>query len=189
MRKAHPLDTVPVMRVRCLVFCTALMVPCMAQSPRAPNIEAQRAAMKKLDFLIGKWAGEARLLRGPGEPVVLIQTEEAQYKLDGLLLIVEGSGRAKEDGKLVLQALGVCSYDDESGSSRMRAFNDGRYLETEVKLLENGKGITWGFTSGQIRSSAVMRITEAGDWTEMHEITIGSQAPRKYMELTVKRQK
>jgi len=39
--------------------------------------------MKKLDFLIGKWAGEARLLRGPTESVELLQTEEAQYKLDG----------------------------------------------------------------------------------------------------------
>ena len=38
----------------------------------------------------------------------------------------------------------------------MRAFNDGRFLETELKLLESGKGITWGFALGQIRTSAVM---------------------------------
>jgi hypothetical protein len=44
-------------------------------------MEAQRAAMKRLGFLVGKWVGEARLLRGPGEPVVLVQTEEAQFKL------------------------------------------------------------------------------------------------------------
>ena len=60
----------------------------MAQQPRIPNIEAQRAAMKKLEFMVGKWAGEARLLRGPGDPVSLIETEEAQYKLDGLILAV-----------------------------------------------------------------------------------------------------
>jgi hypothetical protein len=177
------------MRPRNLIFCIALSVPCMAQLPRIPNLEAQRAAMKKLGFTVGKWAGEARLLRGPGEPVVLIQTEETQYKLDGLILVTEGVGRNKADGKLVLQALGIVSYDDESGTYRMRAFNDGRFLETEVKLMDDGKGITWGFVSGQIRTSAVMRITEAGDWTELHEITIGSQPPRKYMELTVSRQK
>jgi len=72
---------------------------------------------------------------------------------------------------------------------RMRAFNDGRFMETEVKLLENGKGITWGFAAGQIRTNSVMRISEKGDWTELTEITIGSQPPRKYMELTVSRQK
>ncbi len=145
--------------------------------------------MKKLDFLIGEWTGEARLLRGPGEPVLLTQTEEAQYKLDGLILLIEGVGRTKTDGKLVLQALGIGSYDDESGTYRMRAFNDGRFLETEVKLLDNGKGITWGFTVGEIKTNSVMRINEKGDWTELHEITIGSTPPRKFMELTVSPQK
>ena len=177
------------MQVKALIFCIAALVPSMAQPPRAPNIEAQRAAMKKLEFLIGKWAGEAHVLRGPGEPAVLAQTEEAQYKLDGLVLLIEGVGRSKVDGKLAIQALGVISYDDESRTYRMRAFNDGRFLETEVKLLDNGKGVTWGFTLGSIRTSSVMRIDEKGDWTELHEITIGSQPPRKFMELTVSPQK
>jgi hypothetical protein len=118
-----------------------------------------------------------------------MQTEEAQYKLDGLILLIEGVGRTKADGKLALQALGIVSYDDESGTYGMRAFNDGRFLETELKLLDNGKGITWGFALGQIRTSSVMRITEKGDWTELTEITVGSEPPKKYMELTVSRQK
>ncbi len=128
----------------------------MAQQPHIPNVEAQRAAMKKLEFLIGKWAGEARVLRGPGEPVLLVQTEEAQYKLDGLVLLIEGVGRPKADAQAAaLQALGIISYDDESGMYRMRAFNDGRFLETEIKLADNGKGIRWGFDAGEIRTSSV----------------------------------
>jgi hypothetical protein len=112
--------------MRAVVLCLVGLVPCMAQQSRVPDLEAQCAAMKKLGFLIGKWAGEARVLRGPGEPVVLIQTEEAQYKLDGLILLVEGVGRTKADGKAALQALGMMSYDDQRGTYRMRAFNDGR---------------------------------------------------------------
>jgi hypothetical protein len=150
-----------------------------------PDLDAQRGAMKKLDFLVGKWAGEARMLRGPGEPVVMVQTEEVQYKLGGLLLLIEGVGTA--EGKPALQALGIVSYDDETGTYHMRAFNDGRFLETEVKLID--KGFTWGFALGQYRTSSVMRIDEKGNWTELHEITIGTQAPRKYMELSVSRQK
>ena len=141
--------------------------------------------MRKLGFLIGKWAGEARIFRGPGEPQELIQTEEAQYKLDGLILLVEGVGRARSDGKPALQAFGVVSYDDQTGAYRMRAFNDGRFLETEVKLLDNGKGFTWGFTTGPIKTSSTMRINETGDWTELTEITIGTQPPRQYMEVKV----
>jgi hypothetical protein len=145
--------------------------------------------MKKLSFLVGKWSGEARILRGPGESVELAQTEEAQYKLDGLVLMIEGIGRSKSDGKLALQALGMISYDDEAGVYRMRAFNDGRYMETEVKLTDSGEGITWGFALGEIKTSSTLRINEKGDWTELTEITIGSQPPRKFMELQVSPQK
>jgi hypothetical protein len=161
----------------------------MAQQPRVPDVESQRSAMKKLSFLVGKWSGEARILRGLGEPLELVQTEEAQYKLDGLVLMIEGIGRNKTDEKVALQALGMVSYDDEAGTYHMRAYNDGRYLETELKLADNGKGITWGFVSGEIKTSSVLRIDEKGQWTESTEIMIGSQPPRKFMELKVSPQR
>jgi hypothetical protein len=50
--------------------------------------------MKRLGFLIGKWAGEARLFRGSVEQLELSQTEYAEYRLDGLILVIEGIGRA-----------------------------------------------------------------------------------------------
>ena len=144
--------------------------------------------MKKLGFLAGKWIGEARMVRGPGEPLVLVQTEEVQFRLDGLILEIEGIGRTKPDNKPVLQALGIISFDDEAGTYHMRAFNDGRFLETDVKLLEDGKSLAWGFALGSIRTSCVLRINEKGEWTELAEITIDSQPARKLLELTVKRQ-
>ena len=161
----------------------------MAQQLRMPDLESQRAAMKKLAFLVGKWSGEARLLRGSGEPVEMAQTEEAQYKLDGLILMIEGIGRTKQDGKAALQALGILSYDDATGTYQMRAYNDGRYLETEVRLRGDGRGLTWGFSFGEIKTSSVLRLTEEGDWTEAAEITIGSQPTRTLMELRVRREK
>src|SRR6516225_2017290 len=99
----------------------------MAHLLRVPDLTAQRAAMRKLGFLVGKWNGEARLLRGPGEWMNLHQSEEAQYKLDGLILVIEGVGRTKSDRHPVLQAFGVISFDDESATYRMHAFNDGRF--------------------------------------------------------------
>jgi hypothetical protein len=145
--------------------------------------------MKKLSFLVGEWVGEARVLRGPSEPTELVQTEEARYKLDGLILTIEGVGRMKSDGKPSLQALGVISYDDETKTYHMRAFNDGRFLETEIELLEEGKGMTWSFALGEIRTKSVMRNNDKDEWIELHEITIGSQPPKKLMEIVVHRQK
>jgi hypothetical protein len=114
----------------------------MAQTPRTPNVEAQRAAMKKLGFLVGEWSGEASALRGPGQFVELTQTESAQFKLDGLVLVIEGIGRTKADGKLSLQALGLVSFDDETGTYRMRAFNDGRWLGCRGSLQLSVGGVT-----------------------------------------------
>jgi hypothetical protein len=41
---------------------------------------------------------EARITRGAGETTELVQTEEAGYKLDGLILVIEGIGRTKWHG-------------------------------------------------------------------------------------------
>jgi hypothetical protein len=177
------------MRLSSALFGLALWSPCFAQAPRPPDVEAQRAAMKKLDFTVGKWSGEARLRQGPGEPLELIFTEDAQYKLDGLVLLVEGTGQRQSDGKAVVHALATVSYDEEKQAYHMRAYNDGRYMETDLKLIDGGEGFTWGFTFGRIKASYQMRINEKGEWTESAEAAIGDQAPRKFWELTVRRRK
>jgi hypothetical protein len=168
-------------------FLLTLNLVNMAQAPQTPNLEAQRAAMKRLDFLAGEWSGQASAARGPGVVVELEQSEAAQFKLDGLVLMIEGVGRTKSDGKLALQALGLISFDDASGAYRMRAYNDGRWLETEVNLLEDGKGLSWGFSLGEISTKSVLRINDKGEWTELAEITVGGRAPQKLMELVVRR--
>jgi len=145
--------------------------------------------MQKLAFLVGKWSGDAQLLRSATEFAELIQTEEAQYKLDGLILTIEGHGKTVSGGQTLLQAFGIISYDDDSGMYSMRAFNDGRFLETEVKLLEQGKGMTWGFTLGEIKTKSVLRINERGEWTEVAEIFIGSQPPKRLPQLMVRPKK
>jgi hypothetical protein len=156
----------------------------MTQPPRIPELESQRTAMKKLAFLVGKWSGEASIMRSTGD-IELVQTEDAQYRLDGLILMVEATGRNKTDGKLAMQAVAIVSFDDETGKYYMRSWNDGRYLETEVKLAESGKGMTWGFSLGDIKLNSSLTIDENGNWTELHVINVGTQPPRKFMELKV----
>lgn len=142
--------------------------------------------MQKLSFLIGTWSGEARLLRGP-EPVTLTQTEVVQYKLDGLLLVIEGTGRSPLDQTAVIQALGIISYDDASETYHMNAWNDGRSLESEVELLDDIQSLRWGFGAGDIRTRSVLTVEKSGQWTEVAEVMVGSQPPRKLIDLTVRR--
>ena len=143
--------------------------------------------MQRLSFLTGSWSGEAHVQRGAGEVITLQQSENVEYKLDGLVLVIEGAGRAQTEWQPSLQALGIISYDDATGAYRIRAWNDGRFLESEVQLLEDGKSLRWGFGVGEIRSNSLLQIDKDGKWTEKAELIIGSQSPRKLMDLTVRR--
>ena len=96
--------------------------------------------------------------------------------------MIEGTGRAQNDQKPSLQALGIISYDDATGEYRIRAWNDGRFLESPVQLFEDGKSLQWGFGVGDIRSSSLLQIDKAGQWTEKTVRLIGPQPPRKLMD-------
>jgi hypothetical protein len=115
-----------------------------------------------------------------------VQTESAQFKLDGLVLVIEGVGRTTADSKLALHALGLISFEDETGTYRMRAFNDGRWLATEVNLADDGNSISWGFALGEFKTKTVMRINdinEESESVELGELVIGYRPPRKMMDL------
>jgi hypothetical protein len=169
------------MRYLCGILL-ALAGACHAQ--QQPNPAVQREAMKKLDFLVGKWSGDAAVSRGPGEPMKLTQTESVQFKLDGLVMLVEGAGRNAE-GKIVFQALATISYDDATSTYRFRAYNDGHYLDTELKVTPNG--FEWGYTAGPLKVNNVMRVNEKGEWAESTVSTYGATPPRKSVEMTLRR--
>lgn len=153
-----------------------------------PDLDAQREAMRRLAFLVGTWSGEARAVRPGGAVSPLAWTEAVQFKLGGLLLEIEATGRAQPDGNPVAQALGIVSYDDAAGVYRLRAFNDGRYMESDMTLDEASRELRWGFVVGAVSARSVLRIDRRGDWIEHHEITIGSRPPQTLMDVRVSRE-
>ena len=167
------------------LLCLCLSLAACAAAQRKPDLAAQREAMKKLSFLAGKWSGNALVTRGPGEPLRIRQSEEVQYKLDGLALLVEGTGRNAE-GQIVFQALAVISYDEAARTYRFRSYNDGRYLDTELKV--SPRGFAWGFAAGPVRVNNAMRINEKGESEETTEAVRGSAAPMRMVEMKLERQ-
>ena len=156
-----------------------------AQGQQQPNVAAQREAMKKLEFLAGKWAGNASITRGPGEPIRLVQSEDLQFKLDGLVMVVEGTGR-DASGQVVFRAFATIAYDDTASVHRFRAFNDGRFLDTELKVTLGG--FAWGYTAGPVKVNNTTRLNEKGEWFEVTETTFGTSPPQKSLETTLRRQ-
>jgi hypothetical protein len=156
-----------------------------ALQAQQPNVAAQRDAMKKLSFLVGAWSGPASIRRGPGEALKITQSEQIEMKMDGLVMVIEGTGRGA-DGKAGFRAFATISYDDETSTYHFRAYNDGHYLDTELKV--SASGFEWGYAAGPLKVTNRMKVTEAGEWQEVTESTFGSAPPQRSVEMLLKRQ-
>lgn len=165
------------------VLCV-LLVSAAAVAQQMPDVEAQKEAMKKLSFLAGTWKGPATAYL-PGGPLKMTQTEEVQYKLGGLVMLVEGTGRLP-DGTVRFNALATITYDEPSKTYRIRAHSDGRFVESELKLAD--RGFEWGYQAGPAKINFTMKLTEKGEWQETGEYVVGGQPPRKSVELLVTKQ-
>ena len=166
-----------------LLVCAG--VPLAAQHSGAPSQETQRAAMSKLGFLVGHWSGPVSIVRGPGEPLHLTQTENVQFKLDGLVLLIEGQSTAA-DGTVPFKALATISYEDAAKAYHFRAYHDGAYVDTELTVQPDG--FSWGFTSGPAHIVNTMHLTAAHEWRETTEVTLPNGPPHKSFEMMLKHQ-
>src|SRR5713226_5837248 len=147
-------------------FMISFTLSLAAQQPVSNSVDAQREAMRKLSFLAGHWSGPVTVVRGPGEALHLTQTEDVEYKLDGLVLLIEGKSTSA-DGKVLFNALATIAYDDASHTYRFRAHNDGHYLDTELSVPANG--FSWSFTAGPAHIVNTMHLIGKGEWDEVTE--------------------
>lgn len=172
---------------RSLMFSGSLLLltlPIAGQQPNA-SAEAQREAMHKLAFLVGRWSGPVTITRGPGEPLKLTQTENVAYKLDGLVLLIEGQSTGA-DGKAQFEALATVAYDDGSHTYHIRAYNAGHYVDAELKV-EAG-GFLWGFNTGPAKIQNIMHLTNKGEWQESTEVAFGNSPPHRSAEMLLEHQ-
>ena len=163
----------------------SLSLSLAAQQPASNSADVQREAMRKLSFLAGHWSGPVTVVRGPGDPLHLTQTEDVGYKLDGLVLLIEGKSTGA-DGKAQFSALATIAYDDASHTYRFRAYHDGHYLDTE--LLVPATGFSWSFAAGPANIVNTMHLTGKGEWAEATDVTFGANPPHRSVEMLLQRQ-
>ncbi len=163
----------------------ALTLVAAAQQPAQSSADVQREAMHKLAFLAGRWTGPVTIFRGPGEPLRLTQHEEIEFKLDGLVLLIEGKSTAA-DGKTQFEALATVAYDDASQTYHIRAYHDGRYVDSPLTVLANG--FSWGFAAGPAKIENTMHLTAKGEWQETTEVTVGDRPAQHSVEMLLTRE-
>jgi hypothetical protein len=160
-----------------------------AQMPASASADS----MKRVDFLVGTWKGESWIEYRPGERQTASMIETVESRLDGLVLTLEGVGRAEAPGTggeaIVHHAFAVLSYDAGAGRYQMRAVRKGSgSVDANVRA---GDGmLEWGFEhpqAGKIRYT--IRLNEKGQWFEIGERSTDGTTWTKFFEMTLDRQK
>lgn len=155
-----------------------------AQSPENESaVVKQKEMLGRLEFMNGRWRGDAWSISPTGEKIDLTQTERVGPMLDGIVKVVEGRGYDK-DGKVAFNAFAVISYDVTNGKYSMRSYSGGR--SGDYKFAPTDEGFIWEIPMG----SAVIRYTAKvsdGEWFEYGERIVGDQKGFRFFEMKLKR--
>lgn len=146
--------------------------------------------MKKLDWLVGEWKGEAWIQMGPKKEYGF-QTERVQSKLGGQLLVIDGIGKRKNDdgsvGDVVHEAFGVISFDATKNAYRFDAWTAREGYVAATATVGDGT-LTWGFdTPGGGKVRYTIKRTAKNEWNEIGEFSRDGSAWLKFFEMTLKK--
>lgn len=172
------------------VLCTALLLPILTSGMDAQRseIDEAKAAMARLEFLVGRWEGTSAMRMGPGPAVESVGSEVVQWRLDGLALLVEGefhSPDAEADESPTHLALGVITFDTKTGLYRFDAHTAAGHSVTSDAVFEDGV-FEWRLPEtprGRVRYR--LMLDEEGRWYEVGEGTSDGETWHRFFEMTL----
>jgi hypothetical protein len=165
-----------------LAAVAALSTLVVATSVQAQSSPERAAAMGKLSFMRGVWAGPAKGVDQHGAYSVW-QTERMGPMLGGDVVVVEGRGY-KDDGTPGFNAFGIVSWDQRSGKYEFRSYAQGYAGAFEMKAT--GDGYVWEIPAGPV----ILRYTATvkdNRWREVGERIAPGQPPVQIFEMNLTR--
>jgi hypothetical protein len=178
--------------MRAVILTAVAGASLLAGSParaQMPDGSASRAAMQKLDFMVGRWKGEGWMMRG-NERVSTTMTEVVERKLGGVAFLVEGlgvvPGPGAESPRVVHNALAVIVFDPQTQGYVLRSYiSSGQW--GDFALTPVAGGVSWSreVPGGRIRNTA--RIGN-GVWHEIGEFSRDGTTWMQIMELNLKQE-
>jgi hypothetical protein len=166
----------------CALLAPALTAPLAAQAPDLAAISAQGAAIKRLDWMNGRWKGPA-VSRTPAGEHKVTQIERIGNGLDGTIKLLEGRGFG-ENGQLGFHALGIVSYDPSTQRYNLRSHAQGRAGDFPMTLTDSG--YVWEIPIGPARIRYTATLT-GGTWREIGERIAPGEKPQLFFEMNLTR--
>jgi hypothetical protein len=159
----------------------------LAQGP--PDFSAEcKQELKKLNSFVGNWKGEATYMRGPGSQVSINQEEKIEYKLDGTVLLIEGTGR-DAGGNIAFNAMGLVNYNVNDKQFKFKTYlKDGRSTDAYFNITGDNT-YEWGFDiPGGGKSKYTITIDPVQKtWNEKGEYSSDGNNWFPFLELNLKK--
>jgi hypothetical protein len=158
-----------------------------AQGNPQPVIEK----MRSFAWMEGNWQGEAWYLGADRTKTFITQNEAINYKLDGAILIMEGTGSQKNEdtGEMmtVFRAFGVFTWNADESKYVLRAYRDGNYIDSDV--IPNGDGsYSWFIDLPYGKTRYTLRHMDDGAWNEKGEFSRdGGENWMQIFEMTIRK--
>ena len=167
----------------------ALLLAATPVPAQAPDGSANRTGLERLEFMVGRWRGEAWMQRG-AERVHTTMTETVERKLGGTVLQVDGvgvlAGGDPAAPRVVHNALGIVTFDPATGGYTMRSYlATGQFGDFPLTLVEGGVSWSREVPGGRIRNTA--RIGD-GVWHEVGEFSRDGTTWMQVMEMNLRRE-
>lgn len=164
----------------------AALAPAASAQDRPDRSAEVREALARLPIAPGVWEGDAWYRRGPGAPDTIRQTERVETRLDGTVLLIEGTGR--DGDAVVFHAFATLGYDPEADAYRMSTWlADGSTTRPDA-AYEDGV-FTWSFQPpGGPRIRYRIASPSDGVWTEEGEASMdGGETWHPFFGMTLRR--
>jgi len=146
--------------------------------------EQCKTEMQKLSYFVGDWKGTAVVQTRNG-PLTVNQTEHIEWKLDGVLLSIEGTGR--ESDKITFNALAFINFDPYSQQYKFRSYlKEGYATDAYFKITAENK-FEWGFdipTGGKVKYSIALDPAKKS-WYELGEYSQDGNTWMKTIEMNL----
>jgi hypothetical protein len=172
----------------------AILVMASQLFAQAPD-HSQRCKeeMKKLSYFVGDWKGEAKH-NSPKGPKTVMQQEHIEWKLQEMVMVVEGTGREKNatSGKeeITFQAMAMINFDPMEQQFKWKSFvKEGYSTNAYFKVIEDNK-FEWGFdipTGGKTKY-IIMLDPSKKTWYETGEYSKDGNQWFKFIELNLVKQ-
>lgn len=134
------------------------------------DVPTQAAAMQRLTFMVGFWAGSGWNLTPAGVRQDFVQTEHVKYQASNLVISVEGEGRDPADLRRVVDsALAVINFNDTTSQYRWEAFSQG--FVTVATPVVGTNTFQWSLVTGGPTIRYTLTFT-ATTWHEIGEVTL-----------------